>query len=307
MLNLTRPGHLPPVRSGAPLPTRLPLAASLVLLASLPALAATPPSTPLETVPLALEAKLLPPLPQPTFRLPPAEPTSSSLLPEAPAPETPVAETSITVSAQSAEIAVAQVQLAERQRVLGVVPNFYASYVWDAAPLSPRQKFALAWRFSTDPSAFLLTAVAASIQQAQNTLPGYRQGSLGYAKRFSASYLDGLSSTVLGQAVFPSLFHQDPRFFVKPTGGVADRTAYALASTVLCRGDNGHWQVNASNIAGNFAAAGLSDLYYPAGSRGISTTLNTALLTTASGALGNLMQQFVLRRMTPDVPDYATH
>ena len=214
--------------------------------------------------------------------------------------------TEVVVSASSKDVATAQLGFEEKQRVLGVFPNFYASYLWNAEPLSTRQKFSLAWRFSTDPVAVAMAGVVAGSEQMQNGFSGYGRGPVGYGKRFGASYADGFSSTMLGQAIFPAVFHQDPRYFVKGTGSVTSRALYAIATTVICRGDNRRWQVNYSNILGNVASAGISNIYYPASSRdGASLTVENSLVTTALGAVGGLIQEFLLHRMTPNIPDYG--
>ena len=216
------------------------------------------------------------------------------------------ANTEVEVRASISDVAQAQLALEEKQRVLGVFPNFYASYIWDAAPLTPRQKFSLAWRFSVDPVAFAMTGVVAGSEQGSNGFSGYGQGTRGYAKRFGASYADGFTSTMLGQAIFPAVFHQDPRYFVKGTGSIPSRALYAVATTVICKGDNHRWQLNYSNILGNAASAGISNLYYPASNRhGAGLTLQNSLITTASGALGGLIQEFFLHKMTPGIPDYS--
>ncbi len=211
----------------------------------------------------------------------------------------------IEVRASGRDIAEAQMGLAEKQRVLGVFPNFYASYVWNAEPLTAGQKYRLAWRFSVDPVAFGLSGVIAAAEQRSHSFPGYGPGVSGYAKRYGATYADGFSSTMLGQAIFPALLHQDPRYFVKGTGSIPSRALYAISTAVLCRGDNGHWQVNYSNIGGNVASASLSNLYYPAANRnGVGLTVENSLVTTALGAVGGLIQEFLLHRMTPNIPDY---
>lgn len=214
--------------------------------------------------------------------------------------------TSVEVRASAHDVAEAQLGLAETQRILGVVPNFYASYVWNAEPLNAKEKYRLAWRFSTDPVFFGMAGMVAGTEQASHSFAGYGTGFSGYARRFGAAYTDGLSSTMLGQAILPALLHQDPRYFVKGTGSIPSRALYAIATTVICKGDSGHWQVNYSNIAGNVASASLSNLYYPASNRnGMGLTVQNSLLTTALGAVGGLVQEFLLRRLTPNVPDYA--
>ena len=215
------------------------------------------------------------------------------------------ASADVEVRASVSEVAAAQVSLEEKQRVLGVFPNFYAVYVPNAAPLTSKQKFSMAWKQMSDPVTFGMVGFIAGVQQAQNDLGGYGQGTQGFAKRLGAGYGDAMVSTMLGQAILPSLLHQDPRYFVKGTGSRRSRTLYAIATTVMCKSDRGHWQPNYSNVVGNLAAAGISNAYYPASSRhGASSTIENSLLGTAAGAFGNLMQEFMLRHMTPDVPNY---
>ena len=211
----------------------------------------------------------------------------------------------LEVRASGRDIAEAQLELEEKQRVLGVFPNFYASYREDAEPMSAGEKFRLAERFSIDPVAFMVAGVTAGSEQRANTFPGYGPGELGFARRFGAAYTDGLTSTLLGQAVFPALLHQDPRYFVKGTGTVRSRLLYAVASMMICKGDNRRKQVNYSNVLGNFASAGLSNAYYPAASRGAALLVQNALTATGMGAVGGLFQEFLLHRMTPRLPEYG--
>lgn len=131
--------------------------------------------------------------------------------------------TEVEVTVTPVEVAEAEIKAEEKQRVFGVVPNFYVSYVHDAHPLTARQKLQLAWKSSIDPVTFALTGVTAAVQQAQNAFSGYGQGGQGYAKRFGASYADVTTSTFIGSAILPSLLKQDPRYFYKGTGSVRSR------------------------------------------------------------------------------------
>ncbi len=219
-----------------------------------------------------------------------------------------VASAEVEVTATQTEIGAAQVQMEEKQRVLGVIPNFYAVYVWDAEPLTARQKFDMAWKMSVDPVSIVTSASMAGIEQAQNSFAGYRQGAAGYSKRFSAAYGDAFASTMLGQAVFPAIFRQDPRYFVKGKGSAVSRGLYAISSAVVCRGDNRKWQPNYSNLLGNLTSAGLSNVYYPATDRhGAGLLMRNSMVTTAMGAVGGLFQEFVVRHFTPHVPDYEAN
>lgn len=217
------------------------------------------------------------------------------------------AASEVRVTASQVEIAQEQVKEEEIQRVLGVIPNFYVSYVPDAAPLTARQKFSLAWMSSIDPVAFLASGAFAGVEQAANSFSGYGQGAQGYGKRFGANYADGFVGGMLGNAVFPALLKQDPRYFYKGTGTIRSRALYAIANSVICKGDNGHWQANYSGILGSLAAGGVSNLYYPAADRdGVSLTVENTLLSIGGSAVANLFQEFVVRKLTPRLPNYGS-
>ncbi len=177
------------------------------------------------------------------------------------------------------EIAREQIKEEEKQRALGIIPNFYVTYIPDAAPLTPGQKFGLAWKSMVDPVTFGLTGAIAGLQQAQNDFSGYGQGAEGYGRRYGAAYGDMVTSTLIGSAILPSLLKQDPRYFYKGTGSKRSRLLYAIANSVICKGDNGHWQANYSAIIGGLAAGGISNLYYPTKDReGAELTFENALI-----------------------------
>jgi len=213
----------------------------------------------------------------------------------------------VRVTASQVEIAQEQVKEEETQRVLGVVPNFFVSYVPDAAALTPKQKYSLAWKTSIDPMTLLSVGAFAGIEQATNSFSGYGQGAQGYAKRYGAGFGDSLIGTMLGGAVLPSLLKQDPRYFYKGTGTTRSRLLYAIASAVMCRGDNGRRQVNYSGLLGGMAAGGISNLYYPASDRsGVGLTFENLAIGTAGSAVQNIFQEFVVRKLTPRLPNYSS-
>lgn len=212
----------------------------------------------------------------------------------------------VKVSMTPVEIAEAEIKDEEKQRVLGVIPNFYVTYNPTAAPLHPRQKFELAWKLTIDPVNFGVTAAIAGIQQATNSFSGYGQGAQGYGKRLGAAYADSVTGTFIGGAILPSLLKQDPRYFYKGTGTRRSRVLYALANAVICKGDNGHWQFNYSAVMGSLAAGGISNLYYPDTDRDASVTFENTLIGIGASAANNLLQEFVIRKFTRNAPTYTT-
>src|SRR5271166_92139 len=214
--------------------------------------------------------------------------------------------TEVHVGLTPDELADVQIKEQEKQRVLGFIPNFYVSYVPNAAPLGPKHKFGLAWKSATDPVTLIAVGAVAGIDQAGDRWGAYGQGAQGYAKRFGASYADVFAGTFIGSAILPSLLKQDPRYFYKGRGTKGSRILYALASSVICKGDNGHWQANYSSILGNLAAGGISNLYYPANDRnGAGLVFTNALIRIGETAVANIFQELIVPKLTPNLPTRA--
>jgi hypothetical protein len=211
--------------------------------------------------------------------------------------------TEVQVAADSNKIAIEQVRAEEKQRILGIVPNYYVSYNQDTAPLRPKQKFELAWKFTFDPSSFGIAGIIAGVEQANNSFSGYGPGGQGYGKRYAAAYGDFLTNIFISNAILPSLLQQDPRYFYKGTGSKRSRILYAIANAVICKGDNGHWQPNYSSIIGGLASGGISNAYYPAQSRnGATLTFENAGINIGATAAANVVQEFVFKKLTPRRP-----
>jgi hypothetical protein len=221
----------------------------------------------------------------------------------------PVSSTSteVRVTASQEEVAEIELKEEEKQRVFGVLPNFYIAYSPNAAPLNSKQKFNLFWKSTIDPVTFIATGIFAGIEQAQGDFKGYGTGFEGYAKRYAANYADNFIGSAIGSAILPSLLKQDPRYFYKGTGSVKSRALYAIAMTVVAKGDNRRWQPNYSGILGGLAAGGISNLYYPAADRnGVGLTFENTAIGIASGAVQNLLQEFLIRKLTPRLPKYPS-
>ena len=210
--------------------------------------------------------------------------------------------TSVTVSGNSKQASEEQVHTAEQQRVVGVIPNFYSSYNWNAPPMLAKQKFQLSIRSMIDPVSFLSVAGIAGAEQYENVFPAYGGGIEGYGKRYGAALANHVSGTLLGRAVYPAIFHQDPRYFYKGNGTIQSRALYAISAAVIARSDKGRWEPNYSRVLGHFTAAAISNLYYPASDRGGSLVVLNGLAGIGGDAVSNLIREFVLKRFTSHVP-----
>ena len=203
----------------------------------------------------------------------------------------------VEVNVTRREIADEEIHAAEKQRVLGIFPNFYTSFVWNAEPLDTRQKFSLALHATTDPVAFITAAAVAGAEQYRNTFPAYGDDAASYFKRYGAAYADGFVGKIIGSAILPSVFRQDPRYFYLGTGTMRQRALYAITSSVIARGNNGRNQPNYSHILGNAAAGALSGVYHPDESSG-KLALDNALIGIGGQAAVNLCREFLLKPFT---------
>ena len=213
--------------------------------------------------------------------------------------------TTVTVSGNSKHLSEEQVHIAEQQRIAGIIPNFYSSYNRNAPPLLAKQKFQLSIRSIIDPVSFLSVAGVAGAEQYENVFPAYGGGIEGYGKRYGAALANHVSGDLLGRAVYPSIFHQDPRYFYKGNGSIESRALYAISAAVIAKGDNGRWEPNYSLVLGHFSAAAISNLYYPSSDRGASLVVLNGLAGIGGDAVSYLIREFILKRFTSRVPKGA--
>jgi hypothetical protein len=205
--------------------------------------------------------------------------------------------TSVDVHYDPLEIATEQFKAEEKQRVFGIIPNFYVSYDKDPAPLTAKMKFALALKVSTDPVTAAGIFLVAGARQAGDT-PNYGQGWAAYGKRFGATSTEAFSDIMIGGAILPSLLHQDPRYFYQGTGTTGSRVRHAMFSPFVTRGDNGKWQPSYSTLGGDLTASALGNLYYPRSNRGAGLVFGNFAIGTAERIGSCLLQEFVLGKFT---------
>ena len=206
------------------------------------------------------------------------------------AAQTGVPQTDAEKSAH--EKAEEQLKQQEKQRVMGVMATFNTTRNMDAVPLSSGQKFKLFFKSATDPWPFLLAGVVAGWNQGEDTYPEWGYGAQGYAKRYGAAYSDAFIGNFFGNAVLPSLLHEDPRYFQKGKGKFVTRALWAAGSTVWCKRDNGGWGPNYANVFGNLIGAAISDTYYPASERTVTNTIENGLTVSAEGIVGAEIIEF---------------
>ena len=178
------------------------------------------------------------------------------------------------------------------RRLFGIIPN-YRSHpsLKDSKPLTPSQKFKIAARDSFDPGTFLLAGAVAGISQATNSTPSYGQGMAGYGRYYGSTYGDFMIGNFMTEGVYPSLLHQDPRYFRRGTGSTRSRLGYAMGQIFVTHGDNRKTQFNYSEICGNATAVAISNAYNP-DNRTASDAISKLGVQIAIDMAGNVVKEF---------------
>ncbi len=184
----------------------------------------------------------------------------------------------------------------ESKRIFGIIPN---NRTWPSLknyqPLSAKEKFEIARQDSFDRGTVVLAAALAADAQLTNANPSFGQGVKGYAHNFGTSYGDLVIGNYMSEAIFPTLLHQDPRYFRRGIGSKRSRLAYAMGQIFWTHTDSDRTQFNYSEIFGNSTAVAISEAYYP-------DHRNASNAGSKLGvALGVDMASNVLKEFWPDI------
>jgi len=203
----------------------------------------------------------------------------------------------VTVSYSEKEVAAQQLKAEEQQRVLGFIPNVYVVYEPHPEPLTARMKFELAYKDLTHPVFFARTAALAGFEQAAG-LRNYPQNTRGYGERLGTGLADGATEGLIGNAILPSLLHQDPRYFYQGSGTKKSRALHAMFAAFICKGDNGKTQPNYSTWGGSLISSSISLAYYPSSDRNAQHVFRTFGIGMGLHVGGGLVQEFILGKLT---------
>ena len=181
----------------------------------------------------------------------------------------------------------------EDHRIFKVLPN-YKTVNDPSQPVMPidgKEKFALVLHYF-DPFTYGFTGIQAAIQQASDAEKGYGQGVLGYNKRYWADFTDAFTNELFTVGVFPTLLHEDPRYFRSGKGSGFRRTMYAISRVFVARTDAGKQRYNFSEVLGNVTSGSISELYYPRGDRHVSDIFTRTGFQLGYDAMFNVMKEF---------------
>lgn len=183
----------------------------------------------------------------------------------------------------------------QTKRILWIFPNYRSvSADTELPPLTVKNKFWLATQDSFDYSSFLLAGGLAGIGQARNSTRAFGQGAAGYGRYYWHSFADQAVGNYMTEAIVPSLTREDPRYYTLGHGGLFRRSGYAISRLFLTRTDKGgsSWTFNFSEIVGNGAGAGISNLYYPASERTWTKTGQKWLTQVGIDGVFNVFKEF---------------
>src|SRR5260370_23872420 len=179
------------------------------------------------------------------------------------------------------------------KRILWVIPNYRSvSADTQLPPLALKDKFWLATQDSFDYSSFILAGALAGSSQARNATPEFRQGAAGYGRYYWHSFADQAVGNYFTEAILPAAARQDPRYYTLGHGGFFRRTGYAVSRLLITKTDSGGRGFNFSEIIGNGAGAGVSDLYYPRAERTWTKTGQKWLTQVGVDGVFNILKEF---------------
>jgi hypothetical protein len=191
----------------------------------------------------------------------------------------------------------------QSKRILWIFPNYRAvSADTQLPPLSVKNKFWLATQDSFDYSSFISAGMIAGVGQANNSTREFGQGAKGYGRYYWHAVADQAVGNYLTEAMVPAVTREDPRYYTLGHGGFFKRTGYAVSRLLITRTDSGHRTINISEIAGNGAGAGISDLYYPSRERTWTKTGQKWVTQIALDGVFNVVKEF-----WPDINHLVFH
>ncbi len=163
-------------------------------------------------------------------------------------------------------------------------------------PLSSREKFDRFLRSTHSIDTFVGAGFDSLYSQATGAYPQFGGGMEGYGRRYGAALAGAEAGAFFGKFLFPTLMHQDPRYFPSHQNDISNRLAYAASRVLITRSDDGRNVLNTSLIMSELAQAALSNTYIPYRNESVSGTLENA-----AASLGGVAQDYILKEFWPDI------
>jgi hypothetical protein len=181
---------------------------------------------------------------------------------------------------------------AESKRIFGIIPNFRTSpSLIEYKPITPKEKFKIASQDSFDRGTVALAALFAGDSLLTNATPSFGQGTAGYARYLATGYADFVIGDFMTEGIYPTILHQDPRYFRRGRGSGRSRLGYAMGQIFWTHKDSGGTQFNYSEVIGNSTAVAISNAYYP-DNRTASEAISKLGIQLAVDMTSNILKEF---------------
>lgn len=231
------------------------------------------------------------------------QPTEMSVLDSADLQaQTGVSSSSTNAEQQNGSSSASKVDASKQQpkRILGIMPNYRAVSAGEIPPPpTPKQAFGIATRNSFDYSSFVFVGVTSLLAEGTNAHAQLGKGAGGYWAYYWRGFIDKADGNYLVIYAFPTVLHEDGRYFAKGEGSIFKRALYASSRVIITRKYDGDPTFNASEILGRGAAQAISLSYYPSNSRTVGALSEKYAYALGRDALTNAFREFW--------PDIATH
>ena len=189
------------------------------------------------------------------------------------------------------------------KRIMGIMPNFRAvSAGTIPPPPTPKQSFIIATKNSFDYSSFIFVGMTSALAEWTDAHKQLGDGMAGYGRYYWRGFVDKTNGNYLVIFVFPTVLHQDARYYAMGTGGFWKRAYYAASRIAITRNYEGHNTFNASEVIGRGTAQAISLSYYPSQTRTIGGFASKYAYAIGRDALTNMFREF-----WPDIAVHVLH
>jgi hypothetical protein len=238
---------------------------------------------------------------------------ASTAIPDAPQPQNAPDQSSSSSHAQPTGAATTQDDYSGEQlqhkpppqpkRILGIMPNYRAVSAGEIPPPpTSREAFMVATRNSFDYSAFVFVGITSLLAEGTNAHSQLGKGVPGYWAYYWRGYLDKTDGNYWVDWVFPTVLHQDERYYAKGEGGVINRSVYAATRILITPDYHGKNTLNVSELLGRGVSQAISLSYYPSKTQTVTGFTEKYAYALSRDAITN-----VFREVWPDINEHLHH
>jgi len=189
------------------------------------------------------------------------------------------------------------------KRIMGIMPNYRAvSAGATPPPPTPKQAFKIATLNSFDYSSFVFVGITSALAEWTDAHPALGDGMRGFGEYYWRGFVDKTNGNYLVIFAFPTVLHEDERYYAMGEGKFLKRAVYAATRILITPDYHGNNTLNASEIFGRATSQAISLSYYPSSDRTAG-----ALAVKYGWAMGRDALTNVFREFWPDIATHVLH